>query len=84
MSKISKIIQRITAKPVPSNIKWDELVTLLEHLGFKLLKNSGSRRKFFNEDIDRLISLHEPHPSPEVLPCYIKDVVANLQDWGLI
>ncbi len=84
MSKISKIIQKITVKPTPSNIKWDELVTLLEHLGFKVLKNSGSRRKFFNKELDRMISLHEPHPKPEVLPCYIKQVVGNLQDWGLI
>jgi predicted RNA binding protein YcfA (HicA-like mRNA interferase family) len=84
MAQADKIIEKIKAKPTPSNIKWDELVLALKHLGYKVITNSGSRRKFYNTDKDNMISLHRPHPGNEVKPCYIKDVRETLEEIGLI
>ena len=84
MAQADKIIEKIKAKPTPSNIKWDELVLALKHLGSKVITNSGSRRKFYNTDKDNMISLHRPHPGNEVKPCYIKDVRETLEEIGLI
>lgn len=84
MAKAEKIIEKIKVKPSLSNIKWDDLVLALKHLGYKLLSNSGSRRRFFNQEHDHVICLHEPHPGNEVKPCYIKDVRESLEEMELI
>jgi len=47
MSKHQKALERLCANPPASDIKWQELKGVLEHLGYTMLKNSGSRRKFF-------------------------------------
>lgn len=84
MSKQEKLLKKITAVPIPANVKWSELVTFLKGCGYELLKNDGSRRKFFNKASDRLISCHEPHPHSEVDRGCLKDVVEHLRDNGLI
>ena len=83
MAQADKTIEKIKAKPTSSNIKWDELVVALKHLGYKEITNSGSRRKFFNVEMNNLISLHRPHPGNEVKPCYIKQVREKLEEIGL-
>ena len=84
MSKHSKALEKLCAKPTPSSFKWSELRTVLEHLGFKMLKNKGSRRKFYNEEKNVLIICHEPHPSPDVDKGCIADIVETLKANGLI
>jgi predicted RNA binding protein YcfA (HicA-like mRNA interferase family) len=84
MAQADKTIEKIKAKPTSSNIKWDELVVALKHLGYKEITSSGSRRKFFNVEMNNLISLHRPHPGNEVKPCYIKQVREKLEEIGLI
>lgn len=84
MAQADKIIEKIKAKPTPSNIKWDELVVALRHLGYKVILNKGSRRKFYCAQKDSMIILHQPHPGNEVKPCYIKAVRETLAEIGLI
>lgn len=84
MAQADKIIEKIKAKPTPSNIKWDELVAVLKHLGYKVIMNSGSRRKFHHAEKDNVISLHKPHPGNEVKPCNIREVRETLEEIGLI
>lgn len=84
MSKLDKLQKRLCAKPTPSDFKWDDLCKVLRVLGYQLLKNSGSRRKFYNKDKDLLISCHEPHPSSEVDKGCVADVVEHLRSNGLI
>ena len=84
MAQADKIIEKIKAKPTPSNIKWDEMVAALKHLGYKEITHSGSRRKFFHTEKNNMISLHRPHPGNEVKPCYIKELSERLEEIGLI
>jgi len=84
MSKHSKAITRITTSPPPSNIKWDELKGVLEHLGYKMLNGSGSRRKFYHKEKDLLIICHQPHPSPDVDKGCITDVADHLKTNGFL
>ncbi|KQT11028.1 hypothetical protein ASG30_09570 [Ramlibacter sp. Leaf400] len=65
-------------------MRWDDLKGALESLGFELLKGSGSRRKFFHEGKNVLISLHEPHPSPEVCKAAMDQVRELLRAHGFI
>ena len=84
MTKLEKIIAKVSAKPTPTTVKWVELKTLLEPLGYELLQNSGSRRKFVHALAKDIISLHEPHPQPEVKAYVIRQVVDQLQKTGKI
>jgi predicted RNA binding protein YcfA (HicA-like mRNA interferase family) len=84
MSKHIKALKRICASPIPADIKWQELKTVLEHLGYIMLKNSGSRRKFFHAGKQALIICHEPHPSPNVDKGCIVDVIEHLKSYDFI
>lgn len=84
MSKHEKAIAKLQATPPPSDFKWDELVTVLRHLGYRQLNNTGSRRKFFNEEKDLLVVCHQPHPRPNVDKGCIVSVVEHLKGNGLI
>jgi predicted RNA binding protein YcfA (HicA-like mRNA interferase family) len=75
---------KLCTKPPPADLKWDELRAILEHLGYRLLKGAGSRRKFYHEQKDALIICHCPHPSPNVDKGCVADVVAHLKKHGFI
>lgn len=57
---------------------------MLEHLGYQLLTNSGSRRKFFHPETKALIICHEPHPAPTVDKGCVTDVVEHLRAHGYL
>ena len=84
MSRHEKLILKLNSKPTPSDVKWDELKAVLKHLGFEMLTNKGSRRKFVHLETKEIISLHEPHPQPEIKTYVIKQVVEQLQMSGRI
>ena len=84
MSQHLKALVRLQAKPPLSDFKWTELKTLLEQLGFEMLTNKGSRRKFFHRATGALIICHAPHPSPNVDKGCIVDVVQTLKNYNLI
>lgn len=84
MTKHKKILQKLCAKSIPANIKWNELKGMLENLGYVLIKGSGSRRKFYHKGKDALISCHEPHPTPDVDKGCIADIVEHLKSYGFI
>jgi len=84
MSKQRKLLARLCATPPPADFKWNELTSVLEHLGYELLRNSGSRRKFFHPESKALIICHEPHPAPSVDGACIVAVVSHLRKHGYI
>ena len=84
MSKLQKALDKLRARPPAADIKWNELKAILEHLGYEMLTNSGSRRKFVHTRTKALIICHEPHPSPDVDKGCIAAVVAHLEEHGFI
>ncbi len=84
MSKHQKALERLCAAPPAADIKWQELKGVLEHLGYTVLNNSGSRRKFFHPVKKALIICHQPHPSPNVDKACVADVVEHLKAYGFI
>lgn len=84
MAKHDKTLLKLSAKPTPADIKWNELKGLLEHLGYRALNNDGARRKFFHQGKDALIICHRPHPSPDVDKGCIDDVVEHLKKYEFI
>jgi hypothetical protein len=85
MSKKEKLIAKL--QNLKSSFNFDELETLLESLGYLEQKNgktSGSRRAYFNKEIDHLIRVHKPHPSNEIKKYFKLYIVKELKDKELI
>lgn len=79
MSKIDKLLENF--KNNPTDFTWDELVKVLNYLGYfektAKGKTGDSRVKFVNETED-IISLHKPHPSNIVKQYVIKQIIEKL------
>ncbi|MCU7917480.1 MAG: type II toxin-antitoxin system HicA family toxin [Candidatus Thiodiazotropha sp. (ex Epidulcina cf. delphinae)] len=82
MAKRVKSIERIKQKP--KDYKWREAESLLSQLGYTKLEGAGSRIKFVHDESKHIISLHKPHPNPEMDPGAIKDLYNSLKDQGLL
>lgn len=82
MSKHEKLVERLLAKP--KDFEWSEAVSLLETMGFEIIRGKGSKRKFKHKETNALISLHEPHPS-KVMKIYAIELVINaLKEGGFL
>jgi len=77
MSRKAKLISRLQQRP--KDFTWDELTSLLKHLGYREVKKGrtgGSRRRFVHPSA-AIIALHKPHPQ-NVLKRYAVDQVLNI------
>jgi len=77
MSKSDKLKRKLLSG---SPMKWAELVTLLQILGYSALDGRGSRVKFRRGK--RVISLHRPHPNPEIKHYMANYVIEQLRSEG--
>lgn len=79
MSRNEKLLEKF--KSVPKGLTWDELVKILNYLGYfentKKGKTGGSRCKFYNKKKD-IINLHKPHPSNIVKQYVIRQLLEKL------
>lgn len=78
------LLAKIHTVPPPSDVRWEELKAVLEHLGYHMLTGSGSRRKFYHKEKDTLIICHQPHPAPYVDKGCIAGVAAHLKAYGFV
>ena len=83
MGRREKLVARLKSRP--KDFVWDELVRLLEGLGYSEAatgKTGGSRRRFIHETAPT-IALHKPHPGNIVKMYVIDDVIRLLSEEGL-
>ena len=84
MSKKEKLTKRLLSRP--SDFTFDELITLLRHLGYNMDtpgKTSGSRVSF-STNAGYYIRLHKPHPRNILKQYQIDDIIGNLKERGEI
>jgi len=84
MAQLEKLIEKLCRVPTPSDLRWNELVSILEHYGFTQENNDGSRRRFLHPATGQIISLHKPHPQPEVKKYVIRQVLEQLTAGGFL
>lgn len=82
VSRRDKLIERFKTKP--KDFTWDELEKLLSGFGYEQVKGDGSRRKFYNAQMDTLISLHKPHPGNILRSYQVDDVLSHLQERSVL
>ena len=59
-----RTLERLFSQPTPANIRWRELVALMDALDFKVTERSGSRVAF--QSGRETLVVHKPHPRPEI------------------
>ena len=80
MSQSAKLLKRFPGKP--KDFTWDEIVTLLSSLGYDVVPNDGSSRKFHNKLKDSVICMHEPHPKRVLKTYQIIEIPKTLKKSG--
>ncbi len=70
--KQRKTYDAIFATPIRRNIIWEDVVSLVEALGGKVIQGNGSRVRFGLNGIS--LNIHSPHPQKELKRYQVKDV----------
>lgn len=81
MGRREKLIARFLNRP--KDFTWDELVRLLQGVGFEEARSAGSRRRFSHPK-GPVILLHKPHPSNVVKSYVLDDVRRRLTEENLL
>ena len=87
MTKKHKLIDRFTKTPPPTDFTWDELVTLMDRLGFDIHENQGgsSHKHFvYRENISLVVNASKPHPNGNLKHYQIVEIKSKLKEWGLL
>jgi hypothetical protein len=73
--KHNRTLEMIFSRPVPANIRWDDILSLFRELGAEISEREGSRLgvRLFGE---RRV-FHRPHPSPDT----DKGAVEGIRKW---
>lgn len=83
MPKVDVLLERLCAKPTPSDFRFSDLRRIMAHFGY-LESNkgatSGSRVKFYNPATKAILLLHKPHPRDEITKAAIVSVVKFLKE----
>ncbi len=70
--KQRKTYDAIFATPIQRNIIWEDVVSLIEALGGKIIQGNGSRVHFSLNGIS--LNIHSPHLQKELKRYQVKDV----------
>lgn len=85
MSKKEKLIKRLQS--LPRDFTYAELESLLFQLGFvedTKGKTSGSRVRFYHEELKIQYLAHKPHPTNVIKVMALKDIVIFLENNNVI
>ncbi len=63
---------------------WNDLVTLLNHLGYEKQEMAGSRVRFYNPKTKHMIRLHRPHPESVIKGGALRDIKNTLKAEGYL
>lgn len=67
-----RTLARIFERPTRSDVRWDELASLLRALGAEEHQGAGSRVRFVLDG--SILSLHRPHPKLDLRKYAVEDV----------
>lgn len=74
-------LRQIYANPVPVNLEWRKVESLLLAIGRQLVEGRGSRVRF--EKNGKVATFHRPHPAKEAKPYQVRDARAYLELLGV-
>ena len=74
-AKQARTLEAIFARPVPSDLRWSDIESLLVALGAERSEGRGSRVRFLLNGAEAVF--HRPHPKPETN----KGAVASVREF---
>jgi hypothetical protein len=80
-SKHKRTLVAIFERPIPSNIRWSDIESLMVALGAECSEGRGSRVRFLLKGEEA--SFHRPHPEPETDKGAVKAVRVFLERVGV-
>jgi predicted RNA binding protein YcfA (HicA-like mRNA interferase family) len=82
MSRKEKLKEKLLSGSQDNNFSFDELCTLISHLGFTERQAKGSHRVFYREGIDDIVNL-QPARDGKAKPYQVKQVRAIVKAYSL-
>ena len=79
-AKQRKTHEKIFAKKTPNDIRWQDVLSLFENLGYTVVPLGGSNYSFWKNG--RHITRHGPHPSPQTPAATIRVLKRFLEENG--
>ncbi|MEW6612738.1 MAG: hypothetical protein AB1409_08355 [Pseudomonadota bacterium] len=86
MSKKAKLLAKFCKVPPPKDFRWEEMVLVMNHLGFDLDMSGGSSHGHFvlRSDPNRVIDIYRPHPSGIMYAKQLTATIEKLKEWGVL
>lgn len=82
-SKQRKTLEAIFRDPIPTDITWKELESLLIALGADISEGRGSRIRLRMGDVKYVGGLHKPHNPPYLKRYAVKNLRSFLAEIGV-
>lgn len=76
-----KTLEAIFAAPVPKNLAWAEIESLLDSLGAAKANRDGSAVSFYLNGVR--LDVHRPHPQKEAKPYVVRNTAQFLTLAGI-
>lgn len=76
-----RTLERLFSQPTPANIRWHEVVSLMDALDMHITERSGSRVAF--QSSRETLVVHQPHPRPEIDRNAARAIARFLKDQGI-
>ena len=80
--KHDRTLAAIFARPTRANIAWDDVVSLVEHLGGSVRSEGGGSPRVFRLNGVRRV-FHQPHPGGEIPQPMVRELRTYLTDAGI-
>ena len=80
-AKHRRTLQSMCARPTPTDIRWADIVAMLEAAGVEVSERSGSR-VLLKKGAERMI-VHRPHPAPATSRGTVRAIAAFLHAAGV-
>ena len=80
-AKHRRTLENMFKTPMPANIKWTEIITVLKAASVEIHERSGSR-VLFKKAVECIV-IHRPHPESHTGRATVRDIVAFLKAIGV-
>lgn len=77
-----RTLARIHRKPPPVDLRWQEVVSALQHYGVEVKERKGSRVRL-RKGNERIV-VHRPHPGPQTGRETTRDISDFLRTAGVV
>lgn len=80
-TKHRRTLEKVCERPTPADIRWNDIISLLNAAGVEVLERSGSRVGL-KKGSERMV-VHRPHPEPDTGKKTVRDIASFLNTIGI-